>query len=61
MDCQVTKRQSGEQLWVQCLAQGPLSRGIKGGEIRPRLPQKLDSSVVTLCTKTDGKLKVAIF
>ncbi len=92
MECQVTKRQSGEQLWVQCLAQGHLSRGIKGGEsavhslpptynscrpetqthkpfnyasnsltIRPRLPQKLDSSVVTSCTKTDGKLKVAIF
>ncbi len=61
MDCQVTKRQSGEQLWVQCLTQGPLSRGIKGGEIRPRLPQKLDSSLVTLCTKTDGKLKVANF
>ncbi len=32
MDCQGTKRQSGEQLWVQCLAQGHLSRGIKGGE-----------------------------
>ncbi len=45
----------GEQLGVQCLAQGHLSRGIEGGEstvqpldyesdsltIRPRLPQYL--------------------